>query len=304
MNRRLLFVWLLLVPAAGFSQELVKIYSGDIPNSKNGQLPPLPAKPNPGLVYQVLQPELELYLPEKSVATGAAVVICPGGSYKVLSYQGEGVRTAKEMQKRGIAAFVLKYRLPDDVIMQDKSVGPLEDAQQAIKYVRENAAKWQPDTARVGVVGFSAGGHLAATVATHFKTAYVDNPNHTNLRPSFLVLVYPVISMQDGLTHKDSRTNLLGPNPSQAQKDLFSNELQVTANTPPTYITHAGDDRLVDVDNSIAFYEALRHAGVPAELHLYPKGGHGFVMGQPAEKWTTPLFTWMESQKIIPAAAH
>lgn len=303
MNKRLFFVALFLLPVAGFSQQLVKLYPGAIPNSKDGQLPPLPAKPNPGLVYQVMQPELELYIPDKSIATGAAVVICPGGSYKVLSYQGEGIRTAKEMQKRGIAAFVLKYRLPDDAIMQDKSIGPLQDAQQAIKYVRENASQWQIDTARVGIVGFSAGGHLASTVATHFKKAYVDNPQHTNLRPAFVVLVYPVISMQDALTHKDSRTNLLGKDPTKEQKDLFSNELQVTANTPPTFITHASDDRLVDVDNSIAFYEALRRAGVSVEMHLLPKGGHGFF-GVPIDQWITPIFNWMKNQKIIKDPVH
>jgi len=248
----------------------------------------------PGIVYHVVNPLLEVYLPEKEKATGTAVIICPGGSYKVLTYQGEGVRTAKEFVKKGIAAFVLKYRLPDDSTMVDKATGPLQDAQQAIKILRENAEKWGIDNKRIGVMGFSAGGHLAATVATHFQKAVIENQNNTNLRPDFLILVYPVISMQDGLTHHDSRENLLGKNPAKETIDLYSNELQVDGNTPPAYITHAGDDKLVDVDNSIVFYEKLRHSNVSAELLIYPKGGHGFIFGLPVDDWMGPIYKWMQ----------
>ena len=256
-------------------------------------------RPSPGMVYRVINPVIESYIPDKKNATGAAVIICPGGSYKVLTYQGEGVRTAKEFMKNGIAAFVLKYRLPDDSTMVDKKIGPLQDAQQAIKIVRENAKKWGIDTNRVGVVGFSAGGHLASTLATHFQKALIENQNKTNLRPDFLILVYPVISMQDSLTHHDSRLNLLGKNPSKQTVDLYSNELQVDGNTPPTYITHAGDDKLVDVDNSIVFYEKLRHHNVSAELFIYPKGGHGFIFGLPVDDWMGPIYSWMQKSKFI-----
>jgi acetyl esterase/lipase len=290
---------ILTMPVLVRSQNLVALYPTVVPNSKQGHLPELPSKLNPGLVYRVLKPEIEVYLPERGKATGAAVIICPGGSYKVLSYQGEGIRTAKEFMNRGIAAFVLKYRLPDDSSMVDKTIGPLQDAEQAIKLVRENAKNWGIDTGRVGVMGFSAGGHLAATLATNYKRALIENTNLTNLRPDFLILVYPVISMQDSLTHRDSRTNLLGKNPSKATIDRYSNELQVDSNTPPTYITHAGDDKLVDVDNSIIFYEKLRHHNVAAELHLYPKGGHGFVLGLPADIWMAPIFRWMQNAKWI-----
>jgi len=289
---------IVMAPLVSRAQTLTNLYPGAIPNSRQGHLPPI-SNPSAGMVNRVVTPELEIYLPEKDKATGAAVIVCPGGSYKVLTYEAEGVRTAKELMKNGIAAFVLKYRLPDDSTMIDKKIGPLQDAQQAIKVVRENASKWGIDTARVGVMGFSAGGHLAATVATHFQKAYIDNPQHTNLRPAFLVLVYPVISMEEGLTHKDSRNNLLGKNPSKETIDLFSNELQAGPNTPPTYITHAGDDKLVDVDNSIAFYEKLRHSNVPAELHLYPKGGHGFVLRENPADWMAPLYKWMRNGKII-----
>lgn len=281
------------------AQELIPLYSGAIPNSKEVKDKPVPGNARPGIISGVTIPELEIYLPEKEKSTGAAVVICPGGSYKVLSYQGEGIKTAQEFMKNGVAAFVLKYRLPDDAIMIDKKIGPLQDAQQAIKVVRENASKWGIDINRVGIVGFSAGGHLASTEATHFNKALIDNPNNTNLRPDFLVLVYPVISMQDNLTHLESRTNLLGSNPTREIIDLYSNELQVNENTPPTYITHAADDKLVDVDNSISFFEALRHHNVPVELHVYPKGGHGFVLSQKTEEWMMPLFKWMKNTKMI-----
>jgi acetyl esterase/lipase len=281
------------------AQELIPLYPGAAPNSKEAPKIIPAANSRPGLVSNVITPELEIYMPEKDKSTGAAVIICPGGSYKVLSYQGEGIRTAQEFLKNGVAAFVLKYRLPDDAIMIDKTIGPLQDAQQAIKVVRENAAKWGIDINRVGIVGFSAGGHLASTEATHFEKALIENSNNTNLRPDFLVLIYPVISMQDNLTHKDSRANLLGVSPTKEIIDLYSNELQVTEKTPPTWITHAADDKLVDVDNSISFFEALRHHNVGVEMHIYPKGGHGFVLGQKAEEWMLPLFKWLKSIKMI-----
>lgn len=281
---------------AGRAQTLVDLYKGTIPNARPNHLP-VPT-PRPGLITQVIKPELEIYLPEKDKANGAAVIVIPGGSYKVLSYQGEGINTAKEFAKNGITAFILKYRLPDDSTMVNKTIGPLQDAQQAVKYVRENAATYGIDVNHVGVIGFSAGGHLAATLATHYKNAIIDNANNTNLRPDFVMLVYPVISMQDNLTHRDSRTNLLGKNPSKETIDLYSNELQADKDTPPTYITHAGDDKLVDVDNSIAFYEKLRHIGVPADLHLYPKGGHGFG-GVSRDIWMAPMFKWMQNNKWL-----
>ena len=159
----------------------------------------------------------------------------------------------------------------------------------------ENAGKWGVDINKVGIVGFSAGGHLASTAATHFQKATIENKSNTNLRPDFQVVVYPVISMQDSLTHRDSRNNLLGKTPSRELTDQYSNELQVTANTPPTYITHAADDNVVDVDNSILYFEALRHNKVPVEMHIYPSGGHGFIFRQP--DWIDPLLLWMKKNK-------
>ena len=196
-----------------------------------------------------------------------------------------------------MAAFVLKYRLPNDSFAMDKKIAALQDAQQAIKVVRENASKWNVDINKVGIIGFSAGGHLASTEATHFKKALIENKNNTNLRPDFQILVYPVISMQDNLTHADSRTKLLGKNPSKENMDEFSNELKVDSTSPPAYITHAADDNVVDVDNSIGYFEKLRKNKVPVEMHIYPKGGHGFIFRQPG--WMEPLLLWMKNLKLI-----
>jgi acetyl esterase/lipase len=284
----------LLFSIVANAQEIVQLYPGAVPNSKKTEKK---ETFNSGMFRGVTTPTLEAYLPLKEKATGAAVIIIPGGSYAVVVYQGEGISTAKQFANNGITAFVLKYRLPDDSIMQDKTIGPLQDAQQAIKLVRENASRWGVDVNKVGIVGFSAGGHLASTAATHFNKAVIENSNNTSLRPDFQVVVYPVISMQDSLTHPDSRNNLLGKNPSKETIDQYSNELQVTNTTPPAYITHAADDKTVDVDNSIRYFESLRHHKVDVEMHIYPKGGHGFIFRQP--DWIDPLLLWMRKNKWI-----
>lgn len=291
------FALMLMLSVTLSAQEVINLYPGTIPNSKVTDKDGNGSNESSGLIRRVTKPTLEIYLPEKEKATGVGIVICPGGGYSVLVYQGEGVSTAKEFAKKGVAAFVLKYRLPDDSTMVDKKIGPLQDAQQAIKLVRENAAKWGVDPHKIGIMGFSAGGHLASTEATHYKKALIENSNNTSLRPDFQILVYPVISMQDSLTHLDSRTQLLGKNPSKEDIDEFSSELQVDKDTPPAYITQAADDKTVDVDNSIIYFEKLRHHNVPVEMHIYPKGGHGFVFRH--KGWMDPLFSWMEFSNLI-----
>src|SRR5690606_27487095 len=268
------------------------LYTGSIPGSKTTQTGTEEAN---GMIRKVYTPTLEVFLPEKEIAVGSAVIICPGGGYGVIVYNGEGVSAAKSLAQKGIAAFVLKYRLPDDALMGDKKNAPLQDAQQAIKLVRENAEKWNINPEKIGIMGFSAGGHLASTAATHFKKSLVENKNNTSLRPDFQILVYPVISMQDGLTHRDSKRKLLGSNPDKATTDLFSNELQVDSLTPPVYLTHSADDVTVDVDNSIFYFEKLRKNKVPVEMHIYPKGGHGFIFRH--QGWMDPLFAWMKTNK-------
>ena len=293
--QRMMVRWLMLLGlifGEVEAQEMIDLYPDEIPNAKETTLLNSEADSS-GLIRRVIRPTLEVFLPEKGEATGAAVVICPGGGYAVLVYEAEGVRTAQELAKNGVAALVLKYRLPDESLVSNYTQVPLQDTQQALKVTRENAQQWGIDPAKVGIMGFSAGGHLASTAATHFDTSLVENDRSTSLRPDFQILIYPVISMQDRLTHGGSRTNLLGERPSAELIKQYSNEQQVSGQTPPAFITHAGDDEVVGVDNSIDYYQALRRQGIAAELHLYPEGGHGFVLSQPPKEWMAPLFRWM-----------
>ena len=264
----------------------------NIPNSK-----PTPDKEtgaDKGWLQNVSRPEILVYLPAKEKATGASVVIFPGGAYWGLTFDYEGVQQAKFFVEQGITAFVVKYRIPNDAWMQDKSIGPLQDAQQAMLFARQHASEYNLDANRVGVVGFSAGGHLASTLASHFDALKIDNPQHINLRPDFLVLIYPVISMDSNVTHLDSRRALLGEKPSQEAIDYFSNELHVSAKVPPTLLLHAVDDKLVDVKNSLLFLEALKQAGVAVDARLFAKGEHGFFL-MPRERWQNTIMDWLTS---------
>jgi len=241
-------------------------------------------------------PTLTLYLPIKEKATGTAMLVIPGGGYGFLAFEEEGIAIGKAFAEKGIAAFVLKYRLPKRETMRDKSYGPLMDAQQAMKVIRSNAVNWNLNPRKVGVIGYSAGGHLASTLGTHFFKSYIPNKENISLRPDFMILVYPVISMNDQLTHMGSKINLLGMEPSKEKVALFSNDLQVTKETPPTYLTHCGDDQVVDVNNSIVFYQALQKNGVDAELHLFPKGNHGFTQRLPVGEWMDPMLGFMKRE--------
>lgn len=250
-------------------------------------------------VSKVSTPQLIAYYPEKGKANGTSVVICPGGGYSILAILHEGYDVAKRFTDAGVTAFVLKYRLPSDAIMKDKSIGPLQDAQQAIKYVRENAAKYNLNASKIGIMGFSAGGHLASTAGTHFKTAVIENSNNTSLRPDFMILIYPVISFGE-FAHKGSRTNLLGANPTEEHIKLYSNELQITPETPPTFLVHAADDKTVPLENSLNFSLKLKQAGVKQELHVYQAGGHGFGLNNKTTKedWFKTLLNWMNMNAL------
>jgi len=300
--KKILFYLFLSWIASGFSlgahaQEIIPLYPDSIPNTTGYAMKEIIDGPpeDPDLYLSSVTPAIHVYLPKRRRATGEAVLIFPGGGYSALVFRKEGILIAKAFARRGIAAFIVKYRLPSDSIMQDKRIGPLQDAQTAIRMVRSRAAAWNIDPRKIGVIGFSAGGHLAATLGTHFTKAYIPNPDSISLRPDFMILIYPVISMQDSLTHGGSRENLLGDHPSATDRALFSNEEQVTDQTPPTYLTQTEDDKIVSVGNSMIFYEALRRHGIPVEMHLYPKGDHGFVLKLPIAQWLTPIITWMKT---------
>ncbi|MBS1654749.1 MAG: alpha/beta hydrolase [Bacteroidetes bacterium] len=252
-------------------------------------------------ISHVSVPTLAMYMPEKVKPNSTAVIICPGGGYSILAASHEGSDVAKLFNEWGIVAFVLKYRLPDDAIMIDKSIGPLQDAQRAIQMVRQNAAKWNIDPSRIGIMGFSAGGHLASTASTHFNKSVIDNPANISLRPGFSILIYPVISFTDSLTHMGSRDNLIGKNPSAEKIKEYSNEMQVTAQTPMAFLVQAGDDGAVPPGNSIAYYQALLKNKIPAEMHMYEKGGHGFGMHNKTteDQWTERLKNWMKMNKLL-----
>ena len=256
---------------------------------------------NPTGIRKVTEPTLKIFLADNKNIKNAAVIICPGGGYAHLSNEKEGDKVAVWLNSIGVSAFVLKYRLPSDIIMKDKAVGPLQDAQEAIRTVRKHADEWNVDAGKIGVLGFSAGGHLASTLSTHYKDKVYKTNETISARPDFSILIYPVISMDDKITHKGSKENLLGKNPSDELVARFSNEKQVDSSTPTTFLVHATDDKSVVVENSINYYLALKRHNVPTEMHLYETGGHGFGLGYNGTKQNWPLACekWMIAKKII-----
>jgi acetyl esterase/lipase len=250
------------------------------------------------------KPSLTIYLPPEDTATGTAVVICPGGGYGGLAMDHEGHQIAEWLNSLGVAGFILKYRHRRSGAGYGHPA-PIQDAQRAIRTVRGRAAKWGIDPERIGILGFSAGGHLASSAGTHFNTSYyaaVDALDKLSCRPDFMILGYPVISFTEWYTHKGSMKNLLGTDPDKAMQELFSNEKQVSAETPPTFLMHTYEDKGVPPENSIYFYLALRQAKVPAEMHIYLKGRHGVGLGTGAgevSSWPQRCAGWMRAQGFL-----
>ncbi|MBP6758131.1 MAG: alpha/beta hydrolase fold domain-containing protein, partial [Flavobacterium sp.] len=275
---------------------------GAIETADYKQEPRLDAQGNITGIRKVTEPTLKIFLADNKISKNAAVIICPGGAYALLSHDKEGDKVAEWFKSIGISAFVLKYRLPSDVIMKDKTVGPLQDAQEAIRTLRRRAEEWNLDPAKIGVIGFSAGGHLASTLSTHYNDKVYEYQDNTSARPDFSILVYPVISMEDAITHKGSKENLLGKNVSSEMADKYSNEKQVTAETPKTFLVHATDDKAVPVENSINYYLALKQHQVPVEMHIYENGGHGFGLGVQGtnKNWPKACEKWLISNGFIP----
>ena len=299
ITNRLLLITIIFLGVTGFSQAQnieIPLWSGAIPGAVVSEsYKEVPVLEN-GIVTgvsKVTTPTLTVFVPEKP--NGSAIVICPGGGYAYLAINKEGFKVAKWFNTLGITAFVLKNRLPSDEIMKDKSIGPLQDAQEAIRYVRRNAEKWAINTQKVGVIGFSAGGHLASTLSTHYKDEVYKVTDSISARPDFSILIYPVISMDEKITHGGSRKNLLGTAPSQELIDKYSNEKQIDTATPPTYIVHAIDDKTVPVENSLQYFLALKNNKVPCEIHFYEKGSHGFGLGNngTSKNWTIQCEEWL-----------
>ncbi len=283
-------------------EKAIPLYPDGVPNSK--QAPKTYVEKNDKeWITLVSKPTITPFLPAKGTANGTAIVIFPGGSYAGISMENEGSSIARAFNKIGITAFVVKYRLPSDSIMVNKTIGPLQDAQQAVLMVRKNAAKWNIKTDKIGIIGFSAGGHLASTEGTHFDKVLVDNKDNISVRPDFMVLLYPVISFGP-MGHAISRENLVGKTPTDDLLSLYSNEKQITANTPPTFLVHAEDDDVVPVQNSLMFYDSLLKAKVKAEMHIFEEGGHGFGLNNPKNKgkWIDWVKNWMEENKFCPPA--
>lgn len=275
------------------AQQELPLYHSVIPNSRQVPDPERIVERETGgrSVHDTAVPTLTVFAPPHP--NGKAVIICPGGGYVKTAIDKEGFLVAQSLLEDSITAFVLKYRIPQDLTNIDKSLAPLQDAQQAIRYVRKNAVTYQLDTDKIGIMGFSAGGHLASSAATHFrKPADSNERDTTSFRPDFVILIYPVISFTDELAHRGSRGYLLGPNPTAAEILEWSNEEQVNALSPPAFLVHAADDKSVSVGNSLAYYSACVRHGVPAEMHLYPQGGHGFGIYN-----TTTPDDWMERLK-------
>lgn len=281
---------------------VIPLYDGEIPNSRHSVNREY-YRYDPGdilIVSAVSRPTLAIFLPPEKKSTGPAVIICPGGGYINLAMGYEGEDVARRFNESGIAAFVLKYRIPDDSTMIHKETGPLQDAQRAIMVIRTRAKEFGIDPNRIGIMGFSAGGHLASTAGTHFEKDYIDNASHISLRPDFMILVYPVISFNNNrIAHLGSMHNLLGAHPSRDIINEFSNETKITDLTPPAFLVHAKDDNAVPYENSIVFADSLKKHHIPAEIFLYDHGGHGFGMTNKTsnESWIDPCIRWIQTLK-------
>jgi acetyl esterase/lipase len=276
---------LLSLTASAFAAETLPLWKGDAPEGD-------------GKFSDSSKAKLTVHLAEKP--NGAAIVICPGGGYGGLVVGGEGHGIATWLNAHGIAGIVLEYRLP-----KGRPYVPLLDAQQAIRTARANAEKWKIDPKKVGIIGFSCGGHLASTATVHFDTIETRAPNAVagqSSRPDFSILIYPVITMEEGVQHVGSKKNLLGENPAPGLADYFSSQKQVKDDTPPAFLAHALDDKSVPIENSRMFYEAQKKAGLPTRLIELPNGGHGLngYKGPSWDKWQAESLLWLKEIKVLP----
>ncbi|RMG17318.1 MAG: alpha/beta hydrolase [Bacteroidetes bacterium] len=285
-------------------EKVIPLWPEGIP-CENGLTEEVEQNPRGRFIRKVHEPSITVFLPGAGQANGSSVLICPGGGYTLLAWDWEGTEMAKWFNSFGVAAFVLKYRLPhwESEACRDKVA--LMDAARAMRLLRSRAAQWQLDPDRMGIMGFSAGGHLASTLITHFDAGQPEatlEVERFSSRPDFAILMYPVITMKEAYTHRGSRNNLIGNNPSEDAVNHFSNEEHVSPQTPPTILIHANDDKGVVPENSLLFYQALRRHGVPAALHIYEQGGHGFSFARDkgaVKGWPEVCRAWMKERGLL-----
>jgi acetyl esterase/lipase len=299
MKQSILYLVLSFMTFTLFAQDKVlKVWLDGAPND-NGMTKP-EEKYDGVRVRNVSEAEMYVYLPEEEKNTGAAVVICPGGGYWIEAMDHEGYDIAEWLKSKGVAGIVLKYRLP-----YGHHEVPSSDARQAMRIVRKNAAEWGIDPDKIGIAGSSAGGHLASTVGTRFDYGNENADSEVermSSRPDFMLLLYPVITFREEFGHMGSRKNLIGEGNNLEMVEKYSNELHVAFETPPTFLVLADDDSTVPPRNSVEFYLALKENGVPAELHIFAKGGHGFGItkhNQPADQWPNLFYDWLKAIEII-----
>lgn len=296
---------IVLVMASMFSkaQEVIPLYSGLIPGAKPtpaGYIENTEVRASGTLsVTKVSIPTLTVFEAPKDIATGTAIIICPGGGYGALAFSHEGMDVAKRFNAIGITAFVLKYRLPSDEIMIDKTYALLQDVEQAIYLVRKDAKKYNIKSNKIGIMGFSAGGHLASTLLAHYNDVKIADAGKISLKPDFAALIYPVISFEESV-HTGTMRNLLGPDPADSLKHYFSANKNVTKKTSPTFLVHAKDDKTVPVENSMLLNDTLKKQGIDTELYLYEKGGHGFGLVNKTSDvdWFNLLADWLKKEKF------
>jgi acetyl esterase/lipase len=298
----LLFICLFVSNFAVAAQEFIPLWEkGRMPNSKGMELKDDIRNER---VYQVGTPGFYAFFPSIQENREAAVLICPGGGYERLAYQISGIQLAKWFNTLGISAFVLNYRLPNSPDLQQREIAPLQDAERAMRFIRANAEKWQIKPDKIGVMGTSAGGHLAANlaVATEDFAKIGDEKDAQSFAPNFAILISPVITMGE-YAHAGSRKNLLGEDPSKNLLEKYSLEKQVTAKTPPVFIVHAANDKSVSPRNSLMFYNALVDKKVSASLHIFPFGGHNIALRNnpgSTETWTNLCEMWLIEMNFIP----
>lgn len=301
----LIFVCLIAISDSLFGQsKVIELWNGKVPGSiTKPEYKQIVDSAYWIKIRYITKPTILVYPAATDKNAGTAVVVCPGGGYYGISHIGEGTEVAKWLNQLGITAVVLHYRLPDDAIMKDKSIAPLQDGQEAMRIVRRNAKVWGIDPNKIGIMGFSAGGHLASTVSTHFDEKVYSPIDSTSARPDFSLLIYPVVSMDAAITHMGSRESLLGENPSPELVKHFSNALQITAKTPPAFMIHSLDDGTVPVENSMEYALAMKKNSIPCELHIYEKGGHGYGLGKKnsgtESTWKQACEKWLEVKGLL-----